>query len=284
MSSHLQRVHKEEKDVALVLLMTKGSIERRQAWAKLLNEGDYNYNYNALENNSGVLIPKYRSKGLNIEGSVVCSHCKGLFKKSLLYLHVKRCFNRDATLKRGKGNHVREGKLLMPMPQNISESFYQKVIGKMRQDDITRLIQNDSLLVQFGERMFYRKDMDEHTPNQVSSRLRELGRLLKKIRVNSQMKISSIKQAIHPSNFNVLLQSVREVAEYDESTHKFGKGSVALRLGYSLKKCSAVLKADAHKQNDTELVKVTDSFDALFKGDWYDYITSTASQSIQNTK
>ena len=37
MSSHLQRVHKEEVEVAHVLVMTKGSIERRQAWTKLLN-------------------------------------------------------------------------------------------------------------------------------------------------------------------------------------------------------------------------------------------------------
>ena len=62
-------------------------------------------------------------------------------------------------------------------------------------------------------------------------------------------------------------QSVRAVTEYDESTHKFKIGSVALRIGYSLKNCSTVLKADAHKLNDMELVKVTDSFDALFSGD-----------------
>lgn len=178
MSSHLQRCHNNETEVAKVLTMHKWSQGRRRAWLRLLNEGDYQHNYGALESGVGTLIPKYRSKNKTVEDMVVCSHCKGLYKKSLLYLHVERCCMRNSTVKRGRGTSARDGKLLMPMPNHISEAFHHKIIQKMRQDDISRLVQNDSLIILYGERIFYRKDVEEHTGNQVSSRCRELSRLL----------------------------------------------------------------------------------------------------------
>lgn len=148
----------------------------------------------------------------------------------------------------GRGAPARDGKLLMPIPKHILENFYHKIIQSMRQDDISRLVQNDCLIVLYGERMFYRKDLKEHTSNQVSSRLRELARLLQCLHKETEMKVSTLTQALHTSNFNVLLQCVKIVAGFDEESHSFEKGTVALRLGYDLEKCIAILKAEALKK------------------------------------
>ena len=227
MSSHLQRCHSDETEVAQVLAMRKGSQERRRAWLKMLNEGDYKHNYAALENGVGTLIPKYRSKNKTVEDVVICSHCNGLYKTTLLYLHVKRCAMRNSTMKRERGTPASDDKLLMPMPNHIAGEFYKQIIQPMRQEDISRLVQNDSLIILYGERMFYRKDIEEHTSNQVSSRLREIGRLLQCLRRASEMKISTLTQALHPSNFNLLLECVREVAGFEADTHQFKEESLS---------------------------------------------------------
>ena len=91
-----------------------------------------------------------------------------------------------------KGHPVKDGKLSMPVPKNVSHAFYEKIILRMKKDDIFRLIQNDSLIIWYGERSFYRKDLEEHTHNIVSCRMRELGRLLQCLRRNSEMKIASL--------------------------------------------------------------------------------------------
>jgi len=286
MSTHLTLCHSEEFEVAYVITLKKGSRERRQAWAELLHQGDYNHNFDVLESGRGKVIPKYRSKSndQNVEHLIVCSYCKALYNKYLLYQHNKTCFMRNKSEHSSKGQPVKEGRLAMPIPKHLSQVFYEKIILRMKKDYIFRLIQNDSLIILFGERAFYSKDLEEHTPNTISCRLRELGRLLQCLRRKSEMKISSITQALHPSIFDTILQCVREIAGFDEEKNSFKKGSVAMRLGYSMKKCASILKSEAIKNDDEELKKVAETFEELFSGDWYDYVSSTASKSIYRAK
>lgn len=79
---------------------------------------------------------------------------------------------------------------------------------------------------------------------------RELGRLLKCLRDKSSMRISNLSQALHPSNFDLLVTCVRELAEYNDETHQFKKGTLVLKIRYSLKKCVSILKAEAIKRDD----------------------------------
>ena len=284
MSTHLRLCHNTESEVAFALSFKKGSKERRVAWGKLLNEGDFQHNFEVLESGNGKLIPKYRGVNKTVDDFVVCAHCKGLYNKSLLYQHNLKCFMRENPVKSAKGHAVKNGRLIMPVPKNVSTSFYEKVVMRMKQDDILRLIQNDHLIILYGERSFYRKDLEEHTHNIISCRMRELGRLLKCLREKSEMKIPSLTQALHPSNFDIVLQCVRHLADFDEGTNTFRKGSVAMRLGHSLKKCAAILKSEAIKKDDKELEEIAESFNNLFSGDWYDYVSATASQSMYRAK
>ena len=124
MSTHLRLCHRSESEVAYVLAMKKGSKERREAWGKILNEGDYKHNYEVLESHKGKLIPKYRTRNSSVEDLVVCVHCKGLYNRYLLYQHNKKCFMRGDTEKSKKNQPVRDGKLAMPVPKNVSKGFF----------------------------------------------------------------------------------------------------------------------------------------------------------------
>ena len=56
----------------------------------------------------------------------------------------------------------------MPVPKNISEAFYKKVLSNMKKDNILRRVMNDDLILRFGERMYYKRDLEEHTADKWS--------------------------------------------------------------------------------------------------------------------
>ena len=74
-----------------MLAMKIGSTKRKQAWSTRLREGDYLLNCKEC-GKGGTFIPVYRTQtDKKVDDFVPCSLCHGLYKKSLLYLHVQRC-------------------------------------------------------------------------------------------------------------------------------------------------------------------------------------------------
>ncbi|KAL8583907.1 hypothetical protein ACOMHN_043947 [Nucella lapillus] len=150
----------------------------------------------------------------------------------------------------------------------------------MKPDDIYRLIRGDSLILMLGERLFEKRDIEEHTSGQIGGRLRELGRLLQVLRKNSKMTVSNLKAALDPANFDILIACVRELAQFDISSHMYKKGSLALKVGYALRKCSQLLAAQAIKSNDKVILDKVSRFEQLYSANWYDRISACAAQSV----
>ena len=65
-----------------------------------------------------------------------------------------------------------------------------------------------------GNDFFSKRDVEEHTPKNVSSRVRELGRLVDTIRKKSLGKVQSLSDVLCVSNFDLLLSCVKELAVY----------------------------------------------------------------------
>ena len=63
---------------------------------------------------------------------------------------------------------------MMPIPKNVSKGFHEGVLIKMRDDDVLRLIRNDPIILRYGERNYFKKDVDEHTADNVSRRIENL--------------------------------------------------------------------------------------------------------------
>ena len=60
---HLETVHKDETEVAKVLLNPKKSKSRRKMWLDLVNRGDFEHNHSVLGKGHGLIIPKYAFSG-----------------------------------------------------------------------------------------------------------------------------------------------------------------------------------------------------------------------------
>ena len=286
-SMHLQRVHKGEPEVIKVMMMKKGSVERRQAWGILLNEGDYAHNFSVLNARSGQIIPKYRSKeGKKKKANqyVACVFCKALYCKSFVALHSKNCPQMPGTNIAKRGQSAALGRLLLPVPIDVPSAFYHNCLAKMKDDAITRTVLHDALILKYGKRLYMKRDVEEHFSVHISGRLRELGRLVKCLRERSKMHVSTLTAAIDSVNFDQLVSCIRELAEYDPSTHMFKKGSLALKLGYSLKKCCQIKETEAIKNKDDEAKKQAESFSTVFTGDWYDHVSAGAAQSVDRAR
>ncbi|XP_070178264.1 uncharacterized protein [Littorina saxatilis] len=285
MSTHLTKVHAHGADVAAVLRLPKGSKERRNGFVRLLNEGDYKHNYDVLEGQSGTVIPKYRKAGRQVGQLSACRFCQGLYAKSLLSKHLHNCpQNPDPSKHLKWGECSKVGSYMLPIGKEKNSAFFQAVVGRMRDDAVMRVIANDSLIIKFGSRLFYKKDVEEHTRGNISSRLRELGRLVLELKAKSEMKVASLKQALDPIHFDLVIETVRAMAHFEEPSHAYKKGNLALKLGYSLKTCCKILVSEAIKSSDKLLLEKVQNFSSLLASDWHDSVSAGAAQSVTMAK
>ena len=123
---------------------------------------------------------------------------------------------------------------MVPVGQGKFSALFQDVLARMRDDSVSRIVKGDSLIIMFGERMFGRRDIEEHTRGHISSQLRELGRLMMLVRKKSHMKVTTLTSALDPSNFDLVIACVRELGNYQDCSHTFLKRTLALKIGYTL--------------------------------------------------
>ena len=70
------------------------------------------------------------------------------------------------------------------------------------------------------------------------------------------------------------------MGNYQDCSHTLLKGTLALKIGYTLKKCCRILESEAIKQNDEDKKQKARRFSTLIDGDWYDSISAAAAQSV----
>ena len=93
-SRHMIRNPSEKKDVQEAMILPKKSTERRNAWQKIIRQGDFNANIEMIKRYRPPQFLVRRSDS-NGDDRIPYSMCKGFFKDSLLYKDVKTCFMHD---------------------------------------------------------------------------------------------------------------------------------------------------------------------------------------------
>lgn len=280
---HLERKHKDEIDVAKVLILPKKSYERRKAWEKLVNEGDFAHNYNVLEKGDGQIIPKYRCS--NREKSIKlipCTVCHGMYRKNELWQHFKKCSSSLNSKDNEKINvgPVAGGKKLMPKCCS-SEIFHVNIIDKMRDDSIKAAVLSDPSIIKIGMNMYADHGIQNHRHVYISNKMREMGRLLIELKKNG---ISSISQAIDRANWDILVSSVRSLCQFEEETDKYGIPSLACKLGHTLKSMAEDLAFEKLKSGDLRAQEEAETFLKLYQRGWSSAVSAKAVRTLQMNK
>jgi hypothetical protein len=280
-SRHYTECHGSEIEVAKILSYPKLSAERRRLWSKLVNRGNYEHNFQVLQEGKGVVVPKYRPRKKEDKEPtcyIPCQYCFGTYVKEDLWKHQRRCpFNDSNSL---KCSAVQSGKLLLPI---IGErrDFYESILLKMREDEVKAAVQSDTLILSLGYRLFEKVCKAEHQHQYVSQRLRELGRLLIALR-KEHPDIRNIKNAIKPQNWEALIKGVRNVAGYETDTVNIP--SLPLKIGHSLSKCAHICRAEALIEGNNDNLQEADRFLSLYDSEWEHRISSRALSVLHTAK
>lgn len=251
---HFAQMHSDEVDVSHFLACDVKSTKRKLLIRKLVNDGDYNHNFKVFQDKRGELIP-CRRPSASCTGSVVpndfvpCEMCFGMFMKSDLWKHRKKCSLRPCDAENGNSvrrRHMQSSNaLLLPICDEASKGLKHSILHTMNNDDVSDVVRSDRLIARFGSRLFMKNGHLTHRHQYISQRMRELGRLVLgladtvgKVRVN-------LADYIHPSKFESIVNAIYLVCGFNHETHSFRNPSLPLKLGHSLKLCAEIVQAEA---------------------------------------
>jgi len=282
---HLAQKHSSESEVAQFLSYQKGSTKRKLLIKQLTNKGNFHHNINVLESGKGVIVPRKRPQEADkmmAQHYSPCEYCLGFFVSSELWKHQKLCPLNSNRKDGVKNRNVKaRSALLLPVAENISASL-RNILENMNQDDVARLICRDQLILKYGKKLM-KVGKEQHNRHFIAQKMRELGRLLKKVK-EIDANVSSLIDIIKPSQFNNVISAVRAITGFDTQTETYAIPSLGVKLGAALKKCAKIVKADAMKERNDCLQNQAVDFDELCNMEWTDEISAVARKNLDDRK
>lgn len=159
----------------------------------------------------------------------------------------------------------------------------------MKGDEIALEAKKDLLIVYFGE-SYMKKHKREKMAYACSSRMRELSRLVIAYRKLVNNQDTTLKDLLHPKNFDIVVAAVRSISGYDPVRKTFTAASLAMHLGTSLKTVSdelthLILKESrgfkcSYPSVKEECLKNIKNFKKLVESRWTIELSSLANKHL----
>ncbi|CAH0392007.1 unnamed protein product [Bemisia tabaci] len=168
---------------------------------------------------------------------------------------------------------------------STDQNEQSKVISStdQKKDETALIAKNDEVICLFGSEII-QNHLQFNQLRQVATRMRELARLLVKLR-KLDKSITSLSDALFPSKFKFIVEATRELCRYDEMSGKVDVISMPTRIGTSIKLCiqlnmcriieneSTPQDVALSAQRDAELMQT------LFSNRWAFNVSSNAEKS-----
>lgn len=285
---HLKKHQDSETEIAAAFLLPKHSQDRKRLLEKLRNRGNYEHNQEVMESKSGPLKVRRRpgksETELSAKTYVHCVYCKGLFVRKELWRHTRRCPSKMSS------ESEATGKAKVLVLADIAESTFSqaispevwKILGKMKNDDISSVVRNDFLILQLSQSLYNKHGSDPTKSEYIRQKVREMGRLL--ISLRKKYTIFSFEDAVKPNNFYKVVEAVKDVAGYDEKSHSYKTPSLALKLGHSLKKIGDIILCRAIAAEDDSTTKAAERFKRLCSCEWAEHVSHAALATLSKSK
>ncbi len=277
---HLKQKHSGEGEIAKALSYKQGSSMQSLLLTKVRNMGNYHHNSVVLSTGKGEIIPKRQAMHMSTATDYLpCKFCFAMYVKKDLWRHHKRCKLQVRENMPGRRKVQTSCSLLLPTDSTIS-SRLQNIIEDMTYDAVTQVIQSDSLILSLGES--WTTPFGRHRAD-IRNKMRELARLLLVARAIDK-DIVALKDLINPGKFNTVLDAVKKMTGFDESTNRFSVPSTALKLRHSLVKVSHILQGEALRQEDEALKRRAENFSKLIELEWTVHVSSNALKTLYQRK
>ncbi|XP_028809080.1 uncharacterized protein LOC114763505 [Denticeps clupeoides] len=279
---HLQFVHKKEPEVAEAFGCKKNSNERKRILNLLRNRGNFVHNTLVAQSRTGTVVARKQPRTQRASDDFLhCMHCKGLFLRTCLWKHVRKCQHRPRGGQAAPGGKCRVQALAAfcnPVPFHVGRDIW-KIACEMKHDEITRAVKADRSILLFGEHLQRKMSSYAGKKDYIRQKMRELGRLLLEVRRSAGPE--TLEALMAPRHFPQLVAAVRAVAGYREDTNSFRSPSLALNLGSSLSKICGLAEGGAGGAGGAEAAR---SFRRLYCSRWSQSVSAAALATLSQTR
>lgn len=284
LSRHLERAHKDVKEVAYAFSFPIGSKKRKALLEGLRNKGDYKHNLEVIKSGKGEIITwKQPSHEIALDNYLPCQHCYAMFVRRDLWKHLANCRNKkDAendVKKKSKCRVQKTSSSLLPMVE--TSEVVQNIIHGMQKDEVSFTVRNDDLICKYGNVLINRGK--NNASGYVSQKMRELGRLVVAAKEIDKT-ITCLEDLCHVSKFQLVLKAVKRLSQYSPSKNVFKKASTAVKIGFSLKGVTDVLIGQTLENDDDIAEKNAKKFKELLEQKWKDSVSANAHKTIEENK
>lgn len=166
----------------------------------------------------------------------------------------------------------------------------EEVFSRMKADNISFVAKTDYLICRFGEN-YLKKHKREQLNIVCSNKMRELARFLIEFRKISNLPECTLKDALSPKLFDIVIEAAKNVGGYDKEKKTYKSASLSAHLGTSLKQVcdlfiSILLKEDPYvpATKREELIKEQKRFRQLIETQWTIEISSLAFKNLQELR
>ncbi|KAJ8034560.1 hypothetical protein HOLleu_21447 [Holothuria leucospilota] len=271
---HFRQAHSGEPAV-IDWLEEKDQRLKSAKLTKLRNLGNHIQNCRVLEEGQGELLVKYRPKiYADPTNFVPCPNCYGYFARKRLWSHACPLENKTEKKKgnlQKKGKRVHQGIMLLPCSIS-SVSRLQRLLCTFRNDDVSQCIKSDDLIIKLATKeiqsLNFDKEQLQRQEQAVKAKLRLIGKFLMEVRFVSNKPDSNLSDFIDPARYENVLNAVRNLAGFDSETLVFSKPQIALKIGYGLKKCAMILKAEGVKSGSEDVLRQSTEFLEILEMKW----------------
>jgi len=289
MSRHLLNVHVDETAVREILLMPKGSKERRARLQKLTNEGNFSHNIDVIQKGKGEVVVGKRFANKSAHDYTACEFCKRFESKKNLWRHMKSCAARKEYFGRtGEENArrllaVKRGTSLVSNAAFATTGEHTKeLFDRMRDDEVKSIVVLDKLICREADlrmaALGSKRDWKQDDIYRVSQAARTLGRIVQFARLS--MPEATLTKLIEPQCFDLLV----DIAKKMSTDKDMPSLNVGRTIGLLLKKVSESKYCIALRTKDVQAQQDATAFKQLLEREWNDRVNRTAIRRMQAEK
>lgn len=296
MARHFELIHNKEIEVARCLVYPKQSKERKKGFAEIIKVGDFYHNCNVMSTKIGELILIRRPteneiKFVNENDYGPCPNCLGFLLKKHIWHHMKyNCEDKQLSPdKVSNSRHVvAESNAIMAdiYGQEFTRDFQNTIVSALKIDEIGQVCYSDILILKFGSMQF---EKFGKTQNElIRQTMRQLARLVIALRELCNGISHTLGDFLTPEKFDLVVQATKNISMTDHvddySRPNFHTPSLALKLGYSLKKCVSIQRGNALRSGNLQREKKLKAFLKLMEMEWHIRISSNALSTLHRRK
>lgn len=160
---------------------------------------------------------------------------------------------------------------------HLSNEILKIVFPVMRDDEVTRIIRYDELLIIYANKLCT-KYKAQHQHDMIRARLRVLGRfLLAMKKINKDVK--DFRSIYHPKVYDDCISAINIVAGYNNEEKMYKASATASTLSTLIKQIGNIFIAECIKKEDADKKKLTKDFLKLLTVDIGISVNKTATET-----